>query len=94
MEGILTVIIGVGGYFLLVEFPDRAAPSKFLTERECEFILGRIAQDRDDAALESFSLKKWLRAGLDVKVWCFGLAFFFNCTVAYTIAFFLPIILL
>lgn len=92
MEGILTFIVGVAGYFSLVDFPDRAAGT-FLTDRELQFIVRRIAKDRDDAELEPFNLKKWARAGLDLKVWGFALMFFCNGTVAYAIAFFLPIIL-
>lgn len=95
MEGILTSIVGIAGYFLIVDFPDRSATTawKFLNERECEFINRRIALDRDDAELEPFNLGKWLRAGLDLKIWAFGLLFFCAGTVAYAIAFFLPIVL-
>ncbi|KAH8898121.1 retrograde regulation protein 2 [Thozetella sp. PMI_491] len=95
MEGLLTILIGAGGYFLLVDFPDRAATTawNFLSEQECQFVIRRIAQDRDDAELEPFNLGKWARAGLDWKVWGFGLLFFCNGTVAYAIAFFLPIVL-
>lgn len=95
MEGIITIIIGIGGYFFLVDFPDRAAATTraFLTERECKFILDRIDKDRGDAELEPFNLRKWARAGLDLKIWGFAFLFFLNGTVAYAIAFFLPIIL-
>lgn len=95
MEGILTIIVGIYGYFALVDFPDRAAKTalKFLNEAECRFILRRITEDRDDSLLEPFSLKKWARAGLDPKVWGFALLFFCNGTVAYAISFYLPIIL-
>jgi hypothetical protein len=91
----LTILIGIVGYFFLVDFPDRPAKTawRFLNEEECQFITRRIAQDRDDAELEPFSLKKWTRAGLDPKIWGFALLFFFNGTIAYGIAFFLPIIL-
>lgn len=95
MEGIITILIGIGGYFFLVDFPDRAATTTraFLTDRECKFILDRINKDRGDAELEPFNLRKWAGAGLDPKIWGFAFLFFLNGTVAYAIAFFLPIIL-
>ncbi|KIX04386.1 uncharacterized protein Z518_05254 [Rhinocladiella mackenziei CBS 650.93] len=95
MEGILTCVIGFVGYFFLVDFPDRAAQTAwhFLNERECNFIIRRIAKDRDDAQVEPFSLKKWAASGLDFKVWGFAMIFFCLTTVTYAIAYFLPIIL-
>lgn len=95
MEGIITVLVGIGGYFFIVDFPDRAVATTggFITEEEAKFVIDRINRDREDATLEPFNLKKWARAGLDLKVWGFAFLFFLNGTVAYAIAFFLPIIL-
>merc|ERR1711939_454730 len=50
-------------------------------------------QDRSDAELEPFNLKKWAASGLDLKIWGFALIFFSITTQAYAIAYFLPIIL-
>merc|ERR1711939_1241368 len=82
------------GYLFLVDFPDRAAKTSwaFLNERECQFIIRRIAKDRSDAELEPFNLKKWAASGLDLKIWGFALIFFSITTQAYAIAYFLPII--
>ncbi len=95
MEGILTCVVGIIGYLFLVDFPDRAAKTSwaFLNERECQFIIRRIAKDRSDAELEPFNLKKWAASGLDLKIWGFALIFFSITTQAYAIAYFLPIIL-
>ncbi|KAK5331824.1 hypothetical protein LTR93_000829 [Exophiala xenobiotica] len=95
MEGILTCVVGIIGYFFLVDFPDKAARTSwaFLNERECQFITRRIAKDRGDAELEPFNLKKWAASGLDLKIWGFALIFFSITTQAYAIAYFLPIIL-
>merc|ERR1712036_8431 len=74
MEGILTCVVGIIGYLFLVDFPDRAAKTSwaFLNERECQFIIRRIAKDRSDAELEPFNLKKWAASGLDLKIWGFA----------------------
>ncbi|KAK5572331.1 hypothetical protein LTR43_002063 [Exophiala xenobiotica] len=95
MEGILTCVVGIIGYFFLVDFPDKAARTSwaFLNERECQFITRRIAKDRGDAELEPFNLRKWAASGLDLKIWGFALIFFSITTQAYAIAYFLPIIL-
>lgn len=95
MEGILTCLVGIGGYFFLVDFPDRAAKQawNFLSERECNWVMRRITKDRDDAEVEPFNLKKWVSSGLDPKVWGFAMIFFCVTTVTYAIAYFLPIIL-
>lgn len=54
----------------------------------------RINNDRHDGNLEAFSLKKFLKPGLDPKIWCFAMIFFCLTTVTYAIAYFLPIILM
>jgi hypothetical protein len=59
-----------------VDFPDRAAKSwKFLNQKECDFIVRRINNDRKDGDLEAFSLKKFLRPAGDLKIWGFALIF-------------------
>ena len=95
MEGIITCLVGIGGYFLLLDFPDRAATKSwnFLGERECNFILRRVNKDRGDANIEAFSLAKFMRPALDPEIWGFALIFFCLTTVTYSIAYFLPIIL-
>ncbi|KAF2839395.1 MFS general substrate transporter [Patellaria atrata CBS 101060] len=94
MEGIITCLIAVIGYWLLVDFPDKAHTSwKFLTEREAAFIIRRVDADRGDSAVMPFKLSSFLAAGLDIKVWGFALIFFSLTTVTYALAYFLPIIL-
>lgn len=76
MEGILTVIVGAGGYFLLVDFPDKAHRSiKFLTQDEAAWVMRRIQRDRNDAETEPFSMRKFLAAGKDPQLWFFSLIF-------------------
>lgn len=65
-----------------------------MTGRETRFILERINEDRGDSDLDSFKLSEYLRSGLDLKVWGFALLFFANTTVAYSLRFIMPIVLL
>ena len=74
VEGILTVIIGLGGYWLLVDFPDSPRKSwRFLGDREKAWVIRRVDADRGDAATPKFDIKKFLAAGADLKIWyvCF-----------------------
>lgn len=83
------------GYCLLVPFPD-AEPEKswnFLNKREIAFIIARVNADRADVVVEPFNLVKFLKPGLDLKVWGFAMCFCCLTTVSYALAYFLPIIL-
>ncbi|KAF2794141.1 phthalate transporter-like protein [Melanomma pulvis-pyrius CBS 109.77] len=94
IEGALTMALGVGSYWALVDFPDKAHKSwKFITKRESLYIIDRVNRDRGDGNVEPFSAGKFFRAGLDLKIWGFALIFFNTTTVTYALAYFLPIIL-
>jgi len=94
IEGILTVVLGIFGYWALVDFPDKAHTSwHFLNEREAKFIINAVNKDRGDAKPEPWNLKKFLRGGADIKIWGFAMIFFNTTTVTYALAYFLPIIL-
>ena len=98
LQGIITVVIGLIGWYFIVDFPELAAkPSKtqkkFLEQDEVDFIVARIEQDRHDVVAEEFNLKKYLAGAMDLKVWGFALIFMFTTTITYAIAYFLPIIL-
>ncbi|KAK4032899.1 general substrate transporter [Parachaetomium inaequale] len=94
IEGIMTVLLGCIGYWLLVDFPDASRQNwAFLGAREREWICARVNADRGDVKPQPFSLAKYLRAGLDIKVWAYAMIFFNTTTVTYALAYFLPIIL-
>jgi MFS family permease len=45
IEGVITCLLGIAGYWLLVDFPDSKRDSwKFLDAREKAFIVRRIIQ--------------------------------------------------
>ncbi|CAI7595445.1 unnamed protein product [Penicillium discolor] len=94
MEGVLSCAVGVLTILFLVDFPDRAYKSwRFLSEKECAFIVRRINRDRADGDAEPFSLKRFLAPSLDMKIWGFAMIFFCITTNTYAISYFLPIIL-
>lgn len=72
----ITGAIGLLCIIFLVDFPDRAAKSwRFLSERQCAWIVQRINRDRGDADVEAFSFKKFLKPCLDLKIWGFAMIF-------------------
>lgn len=94
MEGVLTVLLAVVGYFALIDFPDRAkGHSHFLTDAEVDFIVARIEHDRADAAPTTFNFREYVSNAADLKVWGFAALFGLCTTTSYAIAFFLPVIL-
>lgn len=65
-------------FAFLVDFPDRASNSwRFLSKKESDWVVRRINNDRHDGNLEAFSLKKFLKPGLDPKIWGFALIFLY-----------------
>ncbi|KAK3346753.1 general substrate transporter [Lasiosphaeria hispida] len=94
MEGILTCLLGVAGYWLLVDFPDSKRNTwKFIGQRERDWICARVQADRGDVKAQPFNLVKYLHAGSDLKIWAYAMIFFNTTTTTYALAYFLPIIL-
>jgi hypothetical protein len=94
MEGIITILLGVGGYFLIVDFPELASKSwHFLSEKEAAFMCARIEKDRADVTAPPFSLLTYLKTAGDSKIWGFAWLFGLTTTNSYAIAYFLPVIL-
>lgn len=79
IEGALTCFLGIVGYWALVDFPDKAHTSfHFLNLRETKFIIDRVNKDRGDAKPEPFTARKFLGAGLDIKIWGFAMVSVFT----------------
>jgi predicted MFS family arabinose efflux permease len=94
IEGIITVLLGVAGYWLLVDFPDSKRQTwKFVGDRERAWICARVNADRGDVRPQPFSMAAYLRVGADWKVWAYALLFFNTTTITYALAYFLPMIL-
>lgn len=94
IEGILTCLLGIAGYWLLVDFPDSKRSSwSFLGEKERAWVCARVNADRGDVKVLPFRIGHFLRAGLDWKIWVYAMIFFNTTTITYALAYFLPIIL-
>ncbi|KAI1306368.1 major facilitator superfamily domain-containing protein [Xylaria venustula] len=94
IEGIFTILLGIGGYWLLVDFPDSNRKTwAFLSDKERAWVVSRVDADRGDAETPEFRLGKYLGAALDWRVWAYAMIAFGSTTITYALAFFLPIIL-
>lgn len=72
----ITIGLGVLVYILIIDFPDKASRGwKFLTEEEREFVVHRINCDRLDAEAEEFTLRRFLKPALDIKIWAYAILF-------------------
>ncbi|KAF5981803.1 hypothetical protein FBULB1_4599 [Fusarium bulbicola] len=94
IEGTLTIVLGIAGYWLLVDFPDSKRKTwSFLGSRERQWVVDRIRRDRGDTEVPPFQFSKFIRGGADWKVWAYAMIFFDTTTISYALAYTLPIIL-
>ncbi len=95
VQGLITVTLAVVAYWLLVDFPDSDRPTwRFLGKPELQWVVARINKDRGDSKIHKFQLSKFLRNGLDLKIWAFAMLFFNTTTISYALAYTLPILLI
>ncbi|EFX00902.1 major facilitator superfamily MFS-1 [Grosmannia clavigera kw1407] len=93
-EGYISCLIGIAGFWLLVDFPDSKRKIwNFLGDRERAWVVARVNADRGDAVIPPFKLSQYFRSGLDWKVWAYAMIFFSTTTITYALSYFLPVIL-
>ncbi|KAM0754529.1 MFS general substrate transporter [Meredithblackwellia eburnea MCA 4105] len=88
--GTITIGLGIIGYFLIVDFPDKAT---FLRPEESKVVMDRINADRGDAVPDEITASKVMKALADWHIWAFSLMFCASTTGTYAFAYFLPVIL-
>jgi hypothetical protein len=85
----MTVAFSVVAVFILPDFPGN---TKWLTEEEREYAVGRLIADNNADSDEDSAIGHWrsfLMAARDWRTWlfCFGQS---TCTAAGTITYFIP----
>ncbi|KAK2841535.1 hypothetical protein FQN49_006162 [Arthroderma sp. PD_2] len=93
VEGALTQAIAIASYFIIVDFPDKAAKTGFLTANEAKYISHRLEKDRADSVADPVTLAKLKLHLLDWKLWIFSLMFLSATVPAYALSYFAPTIL-
>ncbi|KAK1993379.1 major facilitator superfamily transporter [Colletotrichum falcatum] len=89
-EGIATVVIAIGAYWFIQNYPDTA---EFVSEEERRFIRARLAADSDATHDEEFAWGNAAEAVRDPKCWLYGLAFHTMSLPLYTFSLFIPTII-
>jgi sugar phosphate permease len=87
LEGILTCIVAIGAWFIILDFPDRAAKQGFLNEREANFVLRRIEEDRGDSEADPLTWAKFFKHLSDLKLWAFCTLFMSTTVPVYAFAY-------
>ncbi|GLA65938.1 hypothetical protein AtubIFM54640_008138 [Aspergillus tubingensis] len=90
LEGLLTVLMSIGAYFWVYNYPSTA---EFLTPEERQFIQFRLKNDNDSTRDEQFTWSAVFDAFKDIKVWLYGLAFHTMSLPLYTLSLFMPTII-
>ncbi|KAJ7600587.1 major facilitator superfamily domain-containing protein [Mycena floridula] len=90
LEGILTVVVSLGAYFLVPTWPSEAT---FLTTSERARLFARLKEDSDAANEEKFEWTFVAQAFKDHLVWLYALLFHGFAFVLYSLSLFLPTII-
>lgn len=88
----MTVVVAIGAWFIIVDFPDKAAKKGLLTDREASFVAQRINIDRGDAEPDPLTWSKFAFHLTDFKLWAFAFMFMSTAMPAYALAYFAPVI--
>lgn len=91
IEGIITVAVCTGGWFIIIDFPTKA--DKFLKPAEKAFVIDRINADRGDADADEINLKVILHHLCDWKLYFWAFNLMASTLPGYAYSYFLPIIL-
>jgi MFS family permease len=91
-QGLATVIVGLGSYLLVHDFPDQA---KFLSADERLRVQRRLAADRPAGVkqYESFDMAFFWQSVKDWKTWMFALVYMGTDGSLYAFSLFLPTII-
>lgn len=69
IEGLATQVIAIVCWSFIIEFPDKASATGFLTENEAKYIQYRIEKDRGDSVHDALTWAKLFTLLRDVKLW-------------------------
>ncbi|KAJ7782664.1 major facilitator superfamily domain-containing protein [Mycena metata] len=89
IEGALTIVFGIVGWFYLPSFPDH---NDFLSPEETAIVLARVQSDRGDSLPDLLTWQKFIDT-FDWRVWAYALMFLCATISTYGVGFFVTLIL-
>jgi MFS family permease len=92
IEGAITVAVCALGWFIIVDFPNKAS-EKFLKPDEKKFVIDRINNDRGDAVEDEINARKILHHLKDWRLYFWAINLCASTLPGYAYSYFLPIIL-
>ncbi|KAF4496125.1 tartrate transporter [Fusarium agapanthi] len=92
VEGAITVVAGIGPWFIIVDFRD-SDKNTFLTPEERAFVKERLSEDRGPEEREKVTTKIIGQTAADWKPWLYSLIYMAGAVGVYAFLFFLSIIL-
>ncbi|KAL2837074.1 major facilitator superfamily domain-containing protein [Aspergillus pseudodeflectus] len=90
IPGIVTVALAVPIFLFVAEFPEQA---KWLSAEELSIVRQRLSADRGEVLDEPATMKSFLEAALDWKVYVISLMLMIPTATTYALSFFSPSIL-
>ncbi|KAF5011453.1 hypothetical protein FDECE_2442 [Fusarium decemcellulare] len=90
IPGIVTVLLAVPIFFFVAEFPEKA---KWLNLDELNLVRQRLLEDRGEALEEPATMRAFLEAATDWKVYVLSLLLMIPTATTYALSFFSPSIL-
>ncbi|KAF4968641.1 hypothetical protein FSARC_4016 [Fusarium sarcochroum] len=90
IPGAVTILMAVPIYFFIADFPDKA---KWLNTDELEIVRQRLHEDRGETLEDKVTMRAFLQAALDWKVYVISLMLMIPTATTYALSFFSPSIL-
>lgn len=91
IEGTITVVVCMAGWFIILDFPNKAG--KFLTPAEQSFVIERINRDRGDAEEDEINFSKIIHHLKDWRLYFWAINLMACTLPGYAYSYFLPVIL-
>lgn len=91
VEGAITIVVCIVGWFLIVDFPNKSG--NFLKPDEKAFVIERINNDRGDAIEDEINGAKILHHLKDWKLYFWAINLCASTLPGYAYSYFLPVIL-
>lgn len=89
--GVATIVLGWLTWAFVPDFPDK---NRFLKPEQTKMIMDRIEADRSDSVPDPITKEKLLKHIMDPLVWSYSIMFLCSTAPAYTVGFFVSIILM
>ena len=87
-------MVAIAAYFIILDFPDKAARKGYLSETDAQYMQQRVDLDRSDSVADPLTWKKLFHHLTDFKLWATALMFMSTTMPAYALAYFAPVIIL